>query len=166
VDELQEALAQVTKGMAALAAWPQSGRATPPVAASSVGSVQGADASTLVSRSTTQSQGVGCKIKTGHWSGYKWHTRELDPCWICKQLGHWARECDKCKKPAIKSAEVNGVSCLLVSRCNSADVVHTDGARPQHASCKDHLGRHRRQSHMSDPVLPNSEEASSFRGVR
>jgi len=55
VGELQEALAQVTKGIAALAAGPWSGRAALQDTASSVGCAHGAGTTPSASRSTAQS---------------------------------------------------------------------------------------------------------------
>jgi len=40
---------------------------------------------------------------------------QTDPCGICKQLGHWAKEYDQRKKPATENVDVKGDSCPLVS---------------------------------------------------
>jgi len=77
VDELQKALAQATKEIAVLAAGPWSDRAALLDAAYSVGSSQGAGASTPAARTMAQSRGASRK-KTGCWNGYKRCTRDID----------------------------------------------------------------------------------------
>jgi len=114
VDELQEALEQAINGIVGLTAGPWSGWDTQLDAATPEPSTKGAGTKTSASTGATRTQGAG-RGKTGRWGGSRCHTPCMDLCRICKQLGHWAKECDQRKNPATENADIKGVSCPLVS---------------------------------------------------
>jgi len=121
VEKLQEALKQATNGIAALAAGPWSGRATQSDAAASVGPARGAAGKKNTSKGTARAQGVG-RGKFGHGSMGRCQDPKTDPCQICKQLGHWSKNCDQHKKPT--TAEPANV-CFLSTRVPDQDLCHS-----------------------------------------
>ena len=113
VDELQEALEQVTKGIVALATRPVSGMTAQPNATAAVGSGQGASGK----KSSGPKKGAhhgkpGC----GGAGGYRRPNPKTNPCKLCNQMGHWAKDFDQAKKPAAEeAASTKMVQCQLVS---------------------------------------------------
>jgi len=102
VGELQDSLAQATKGIAALAA--QSG-------ATNKGKSSTKKSSSLKKNSRLQNSGRGRYERN---SGLK-QDPKVDPCHTCGKVGHWAKDCDQPKQPAKEQAQVNSISCQLVS---------------------------------------------------
>jgi len=89
VDETQITLEQATKGIAALAAGPWSGRATQSNAAASVGSAPGAGSKKSTSKGAIKAQGAS-RGKFGCGGTHRCPNPKTDPFRICKQLGHSA----------------------------------------------------------------------------
>jgi len=102
VGELQDLLAQATKGFAALAA--QSG------------ATDKGKSSTRKSSSPKKNSGSRNPGRGGYWrySGKK-QDLKADPCRNCGEVGHWAKDCPKPKQPAKEQAQVNSISCQMVS---------------------------------------------------
>ena len=106
VDELQNLPEQATKGTAALVA--ETGAADK--------STLGRDAG--MKKPSTPKKGFKSrnfgKGKYGRNSGRK-QDPKVDPCHTCGKVGHWARDCDQPKPPTKEQAQVNSISCRLVS---------------------------------------------------
>ena len=101
VGELQDLLAQATKGIAALAT--QSGAADKGKSSTKK--------SYYPKNSSPRNSGRG---RFGRNSGRK-QDPKVDPCHTCGKVGHWAKDCDQPKQPAKEQAQVNSISCQLVS---------------------------------------------------
>jgi len=84
VEELQEALEQATKGIAALATGPWSGPATQSDGAASAGPAQGATGKKSASKGTARTQGAN-RGKFGCGGMGRRQNPKTDPWWICKQ---------------------------------------------------------------------------------
>ena len=106
VSELRGALTQLTRRMASFTARPWSGLATPHNAASSVGSILDA-----VLTQPAPAPGQMASGQPGHGGGCRCGdrqcSRKTDVCWTCKQLGHWANECDQWRT----ESAIRGVMC-------------------------------------------------------
>ena len=112
-------LEQATKGIAALAA--HSG------ATDKRASVRDSDAKkSSSSKRGARSRGSG-RGKFGRGYTGKPEDPKVDPCHICNKMGHWAKDCDQHKEPAMEQAEVKSVSCQLVSPTRIYVTANVDG---------------------------------------
>jgi len=102
VGELQDLLAQATKGIAALAARSR-------VTDKNKSNTKKSSSPKKNSRSRNSGRG-----RYGRNSGRK-QDPKVDPCHTCGKVGHWAKDCDQPKQPAKEQAQVNSISCQLVS---------------------------------------------------
>ena len=118
VGELQNLLAQATKGIAALAT--QTGAADKRKSSTKKSSFPKKG-----SRSRISGQG-----RYGHNSGRK-QDPKVDPC---GKLGHWAKDCDQPKPLAKEEAQVNSISCQLVSPFSALTLLV--GQQEGHPACK------------------------------
>ena len=106
MDELQNLLEQATKGIAALAA--RTGAADK----SKSGRDAGGKKSSSPKKNSRSRNSV--RGRYGRNSGRK-QDPKVDPCHSCGKVGHWAKDCDQPKPPAKEQAQVNSISCQLVS---------------------------------------------------
>jgi len=100
--ELQDLLAQATKGIASLAALS--------------GTADKNKSSARKSSSMKKNSGSRNPGRGGYrrYSGKK-QDPKVNPCHNCGEVGHWAKECPKPKQSAKEQAQVNSISCKLVS---------------------------------------------------
>jgi len=93
VNDMQDALVQATRSLAALSAEPERSRITPSAAASNSGSVSDA----VLAPSVPATGQTTCKKRSvregGRGQGGRRRSKDTDPCRVCGQLGHWANEC-------------------------------------------------------------------------
>ena len=139
VGELQDLLAQASKGIAALAA--QSGKT-------------GKDkSSTRKSSSSRKNFGAQSSGRGGYrrYSGKK-QDPKVDPCHNCGEVGHWAKYCPEPKQPAKEQAQANAISCQLVSPTLVYVTAYVDGKPIQ---CVLDSGCER--SVISRNVIPNAK---------
>jgi len=114
VGELQNLLAQATKGIAALAA--QSGEANKDKSGAK-------KSSPSKKNSGVRSSGRG---RYRRYSGKK-QDPKVDPCHNCGEVGHWAKDCPKPKQSAKEPAKANAISCQLVSPTHVYVTAYVDG---------------------------------------
>jgi len=114
VGELQDLLVQATKGIAALAA--QSGE------------TDKGKSSTRKSSSTKKNSGSRNPGRRGYrrYSSKK-QDPKVDPCHNCGEVDHWAKDCPKPKQPAKEQAQVNSISCQLVSPTRICVTAYVEG---------------------------------------
>jgi len=100
--ELQDLLAQATEGIAALAV--QSGATD-----KGKSTAKKSSSPKKNSRSRNSERGrFGCNSD-------RKQDPKVDPCHTCGKVGHRAKDCDQPKQPAKEHAQVNSISCQLVS---------------------------------------------------
>jgi len=114
VGELQDLLAQATKGIAALAA--------------QFGETGKNKSSTKKSYPTKKNSGLQNPGLGGYrrYSGKK-QDPKVDPCHNCGEVGHWGKDCPKPKQPAKEQPKVNSISCQLVSPTRIYVTAYVDG---------------------------------------
>ena len=113
VTELQQALAQATKGITAMASAPWE----PPVQVSAATPTGSTASQPIVPRSTSDPASKSAP-PAGAWTrgsgrgrGAGRQNRQNDPCRLCGQVGHWANECPtRHRDPSVK-----GVTCQYAS---------------------------------------------------